>query len=68
MKKNELESSLEKLEKIVKELENGKMSLEESIGVFEEGISLYKKCKDAISGLEKKISVLNESLKEEDVK
>lgn len=55
------EASIEKLEKIVDELESGELSLEDSIKKFEEGIKLSKSCSKKLDETEKKISVLMES-------
>ena len=38
------EDALEKLETIVKQLERGELSLDESLGNFAEGVSLSKVC------------------------
>ncbi len=65
MSKKNFEGSLKKLEDVVQSLESGELSLDDSIKRFEEGIKLYKGCKDLLSEAEKKISVLNDSLKEE---
>ena len=61
-----LEVSLKKLEDIVKNLESGGLSLDESIKSFEEGIKVYKDCKSALGKAEKKIKILTDGLKEED--
>lgn len=66
MSKKSFEDSMTKLEEIVSELESGDISLDDSIKKFEEGIKLYKSCKDSLAKSEKKIKVLTESLKEED--
>jgi exodeoxyribonuclease VII small subunit len=60
----DFESSLKKLEQIVRELESGDVSLNESLSKFEEGIGLYKKCCETLEGAEKKIKILSDSLKE----
>ncbi|MFT6631779.1 MAG: exodeoxyribonuclease VII small subunit [Bacteriovoracaceae bacterium] len=65
MTKKNFEGSLQKLEDVVSSLEGGELSLDESIKKFEEGIKLYKGCKDLLGAAEKKISVLTDSLKEE---
>jgi exodeoxyribonuclease VII small subunit len=65
MTKKNFEGSLQKLEDVVSSLEGGELSLDESIKKFEEGIKLYKGCKDLLGTAEKKISVLTDSLKEE---
>lgn len=64
--KKNFESSLLKLETVVSSLEGGELSLDESIKKFEEGIGLYKGCKELLGEAEKKISVLTDSLKEEE--
>ncbi len=64
----DFESSLKELEKIVRELESGDMNLEKSLKSFEEGIELYKKCRQTLEGAEKKIKILSDSLKEIDYK
>jgi len=61
--KRGFEKSLERLEKIVEEMEAGKLSLEEMIGRFEEGQTLIKYCTGKLDEVEKKIEVL---LKKED--
>lgn len=57
-KKMNFEESMEKLEEIADELENGKLNLEESLVKFEEGIVLSKKCSEIIENAEKKITIL----------
>ena len=43
------EASLKKLEKIVLKLEDGDISLEDSVKSFEEGIGLVKECQKQLS-------------------
>jgi len=57
-----------RLEVIVRELEDEKFDLEVSLKKFEEGIVLYKACKKELGKAEKKISILTDSLKEDDFK
>jgi exodeoxyribonuclease VII small subunit len=64
----DFESSLKKLEKIVRELESGEVGLNESLNRFEEGINLYKTCRDTLENAERKIKILTDSLKEVDYK
>lgn len=66
-KKKNFEESLKELESIVSKLESGELGLEQSLEQFEVGTKLYKECKDQLSVAEKKIAVLTESLKEEDL-
>ena len=63
------EESMKKLEEIANELENGKLTLEESVAKFEEGMKISKKCNEVIENAEKKISLLindGDAVKEED--
>jgi exodeoxyribonuclease VII small subunit len=62
------EKALLELETIVRELESGDVSLDESLKRFEQGIELYKKCRQTLEGAEKKIKILSDSLKEIDYK
>lgn len=70
MKKNEetpsLEEALNKLEKIVQDLELGQLSLDKSMDKFEEGVNLYKICRKSLESADKKIKILTEALKEKD--
>ena len=56
------------LEQIANELENGELSLEQSVDKFEEGIKISKKCNEILEKAEKKISILiknGDEIKEE---
>ena len=57
-KNKDFESSLEKLEKIVSELEEGDLPLEKSIKAFEEGIKLTRHCQKLLTEAELKIEKL----------
>lgn len=52
------EESLKKLETIVGKLERGDLPLEESIGLFEEGIKLSDACKADLEAAEGKVQML----------
>tara|TARA_Y100001970_G_C13684422_1_gene579269 strand:- start:391 stop:609 length:219 start_codon:yes stop_codon:yes gene_type:complete len=52
------EVSLEKLEKIIEKLEDGDISLEDSVKSFEEGIGLVKECQKQLSQAELKVKKL----------
>jgi exodeoxyribonuclease VII small subunit len=63
------EEQIEDLEKIVKELETGELSLDTSVEKFEEGIKISKECSKILDTAEKKITMLVEKdsqIKEED--
>ena len=55
------EKSLNELENIVKKLEEGDVSLDESLSLFEQGIKLSKVCQKMLDDAEKKVSVLMSS-------
>ena len=68
MSKENFEESMKKLEQIVTELENGNLSLDESMNKFEEGMKVAKQCNNILESAEKKITILLEKdgeLKEE---
>jgi exodeoxyribonuclease VII small subunit len=52
------EESLKKLETIVEKLEEGDLALEESIKLFEEGVSLSAACKQELDAAEGKVQML----------
>lgn len=52
------EESLAKLESIVSQIEEGKVSLEESIEKYAQGIVLIKQCRAILDSAEKKIQLL----------
>ena len=54
------ESSLENLESIVDQMEQGELSLEESLKAFEQGIKLTRECQSALLKAEQKVQMLIE--------
>ena len=55
------EKDLEQLEQIVGALEEGGLSLDDSLQRFEEGIKLARRCEKALSEAEKKIEILTKN-------
>lgn len=55
------EQSITDLEQIVKQLEKGELTLEESLKQFEKGIGLARKCQDVLNQAEQKIELLTAS-------
>ncbi len=53
-----LEEALEELERIVTELEGGKMSLERSLELYERGIRLVRLCNLRLDNAQKRIECL----------
>ena len=56
------EKALERLEKIVEDLEGGNISLEDALKKYEEGVRLSRLCQKKLTLAEKKIEVLTRSL------
>jgi len=52
------EDSLKKLETIVAQLEQGDLALEDSLRLFEEGVSLSAACKQELDAAEGKVQML----------
>ena len=52
------EESLNELEKIATNLENGELGLEEAIKKFEKGMKLSKECTEKLDDAEKRINIL----------
>lgn len=52
------EAGLSRLEKIVAELESGKLTLEESLAEFEEGVKLARGCRDYLEAAKQRVEVL----------
>ncbi len=61
--KQNFEEAIKELEVIASELENGDLSLDESVAKFEQGMKLSKKCSDLLEDAEKRITIL---LKDDD--
>jgi len=53
------EAALAELESIVREMEAGKLPLEQSLLAFERGTALLKHCQDALAVAEQKLQVLD---------
>jgi exodeoxyribonuclease VII small subunit len=52
------EASLEALEQIVHQLEDGDLPLDKSLELFEQGIRLSRECQERLSQAERRIEVL----------
>ena len=52
------ESSLEELERIVRELEQGELPLERSLELFEQGVALSRECQERLNQAERRIEIL----------
>lgn len=54
----DFEQAIEDLENLVSTMEDGELSLENSLKSFEEGIQLTRKCQTALSAAEQRVQVL----------
>ncbi|WP_456415370.1 exodeoxyribonuclease VII small subunit [Thiolapillus sp.] len=54
------EEALSELETLVDHLEQGEISLEDSLKSFERGVALTRSCQQALSEAEQKVRILNE--------
>ncbi len=61
MKNNDFESSILELEDIVKKLESGELTLDESIAAFEKAMGLVKICNERLESAEQRIRLLTEA-------
>ena len=60
-KELKFEEALNRLSEIVRILENGEASLDESITLFEEGIKLSKQCSKLLETAEQKVRFLQQN-------
>lgn len=54
------EQSLQELEALVNKMEAGDLSLDESLGAFEEGVKLTRACQKMLDDAEQKVQILTE--------
>ncbi|MCK9594135.1 MAG: exodeoxyribonuclease VII small subunit [Candidatus Omnitrophica bacterium] len=59
------EEALKKLEKIVDELENGELSLDDALKKYQEGLELSRQCSQRLDSAKKKIDILVKNKKGE---
>lgn len=62
------EELMGELEEITSKLETDKLSLDESVKLFEEGMKISKECNEKLEDAEKRITILlktNDDIKEE---
>jgi len=58
MKKKSFEDALAKLEDITRKLEEGELSLEDSLKHFDEGVKLAEYCNNKLSSAQQKVEIL----------
>lgn len=55
------ETALEQLQTIVKKLESGELTLEDSLRDFEEGVRLTRMCQEHLSAAEQRVEILTQA-------
>ena len=58
----DFEKSMTRLEEIVNLLDSGKLSLEDSLILYEEGMILGKNCQNSLSKAERKVYILKNEI------
>ena len=58
MSEKTFETSMRELEEVVGKLENGDITLDDSLKLFEQGIKLAKACQKKLDEAEKKVKIL----------
>lgn len=53
------EQAVSRLEAIVERIESGEIGLDESMALYEEGVKLGKRCREALLAAEQRIEVLS---------
>ena len=56
----DFERSLDALEQLVEKMEQGDLSLDESLAAYEEGVGLYRRCQTALEEAEMRVRLLTD--------
>ncbi|TZF87278.1 exodeoxyribonuclease VII small subunit [Cognatilysobacter lacus] len=56
----DFERSLDALENLVEKMEQGDMSLDQSLAAYEEGVGLYRRCQTALEEAEMRVRLLTD--------
>jgi exodeoxyribonuclease VII small subunit len=56
----DFEQSLDALEHLVEKMEQGQMSLEDSLAAYERGVNLYRRCQQALEQAELRVRLLSD--------
>ncbi len=54
----DFEAAMAELEQLVSSMEEGELSLEDSLKAFEKGVRLTRRCQEALKAAEQKVQVL----------
>lgn len=64
----EFEASMNALEDLVAKMEDGEMSLEDSLAAYERGVGLYRNCQQALEQAELRVRLLSDPANPEQAK
>jgi len=56
----DFENALNQLEALVERMEGGALSLEDSLGAYERGVGLYRRCQQALEDAEMRVKLLSD--------
>jgi len=56
----DFENALTQLETLVERMEGGELSLEDSLGAYERGVGLYRRCQQALEEAELRVKLLSD--------
>ena len=56
----DFETALAQLETLVESMEGGEMTLEDSLGAYERGVGLYRRCQQALEQAELRVRLLSD--------
>ena len=56
----DFERSLDALETLVEKMEQGDMTLDQSLAAYEEGVGLYRRCQSALEQAEMRVRLLTD--------
>ncbi len=56
----DFETALSQLEALVESMEGGEMTLEDSLGAYERGVGLYRRCQQALEDAELRVRLLSD--------
>ena len=56
----DFEKSLEQLETLVDSMEQGELSLDQSLAAYERGVGLYRRCQQALEQAELRVKLLSD--------
>lgn len=61
----DLEKSLAEISQLIEKMEQGELTLDQSLGHFERGITLVKHCQNILETAEQKVQILIQNNKQE---